>query len=108
MQQPPVGVPSASPLSFGYESTGVETYFRDERDPDARSRRVFSFHRPESLGLITREYNGPCDFFCCTARMNPQAESLDHNRGDVSPTFTFKTSQFLFSIGTKEVASCSV
>ena len=50
MQQPPVGVPSASgPLSFGYESTGVETYFRDERDPDARSRRVFSFHRPETL-----------------------------------------------------------
>lgn len=50
MQQPPVGVPSASgPLSFGYESTGVETYFRDDRDPDARSRRVFSFHRPETL-----------------------------------------------------------
>jgi type I restriction enzyme, R subunit len=50
MQQPPVGVPSASgPLSFGYESTGVETYYRDDRDPDARSRRVFSFHRPETL-----------------------------------------------------------
>ena len=50
MQQPPVGVPSAGgPLSFGYESTGVETYFRDDRDPDARSRRVFSFHRPETL-----------------------------------------------------------
>jgi type I restriction enzyme R subunit len=50
MQQPPVGVPSASgPLSFGYESTGVETYFRDDRDPDPRSRRVFSFHRPETL-----------------------------------------------------------
>lgn len=50
MQHPPVGVPSASgPLSFGYESTGVETYFRDDRDPDARSRLVFSFHRPETL-----------------------------------------------------------
>ncbi len=36
-------------LPFLYESTGVETFFRDERDPDPRSRRVFSFHRPETL-----------------------------------------------------------
>ena len=26
-------------------NTGVETFFRDERDPSPRSRRVFSFHR---------------------------------------------------------------
>lgn len=37
------------PLPFGYESTGIETFFRDLRDPDPRSRRVFSFHRPETL-----------------------------------------------------------
>jgi len=37
------------PLPFSYESTGNETYFRDIRDPDPRSRRVFSFHRPETL-----------------------------------------------------------
>lgn len=37
------------PLPFVYESTGVETFFRDSRDPDPRSRRVFSFHRPETL-----------------------------------------------------------
>lgn len=36
-------------LPFLYESTGVETYFRDERDPAPRSRRVFSFHRPDTL-----------------------------------------------------------
>jgi type I restriction enzyme, R subunit len=36
-------------LPFLYESTGVETYFRDERDPDPRSRRLFAFHRPETL-----------------------------------------------------------
>src|SRR5262245_6329497 len=35
-------------LPFLYESTGVETYFRDERDPEPRSRRVFSFHRPQT------------------------------------------------------------
>jgi len=37
------------PLPFLYESTGAETFFRDERDPDPRSRRVFAFHRPETL-----------------------------------------------------------
>src|SRR5438132_3569828 len=37
------------PLPFLYESTGVETFFRDERDPEPRSRHVFSFHRPETL-----------------------------------------------------------
>ena len=37
------------PLPFAYESTGVETFFRDSRDPDTRSRRVFAFHRPETL-----------------------------------------------------------
>ncbi|MGH2639760.1 MAG: DEAD/DEAH box helicase family protein, partial [Rhabdochlamydiaceae bacterium] len=37
------------PLPFSYESTGVETNFRDLRDPDSRSRRVFAFHRPETL-----------------------------------------------------------
>src|SRR4030066_1128344 len=36
-------------LPFAYESTGAETFFRDIRDPDSRSRRVFSFHKPETL-----------------------------------------------------------
>src|SRR5579862_5285319 len=36
-------------LPFYYESTGTETFFRDERDPEPRSRRVFAFHRPETL-----------------------------------------------------------
>ncbi|MCB0253492.1 MAG: DEAD/DEAH box helicase family protein, partial [Anaerolineae bacterium] len=38
-----------SPLPFLYESTGVETFFTDGLDPDPRSRRVFAFHRPETL-----------------------------------------------------------
>jgi len=37
------------PLPFAYESTGTETFFRDIRDPYSRSRRVFAFHRPETL-----------------------------------------------------------
>ena len=37
------------PLPFAYESTGTETFFRDNRDPEPRSRRVFAFHKPEYL-----------------------------------------------------------
>jgi len=37
------------PLPFAYESTGMETFFRDSRDPFPRSRRVFAFHKPETL-----------------------------------------------------------
>ena len=36
-------------LPFGYESTGVETRFTCGLDPVPTSRRVFSFHRPETL-----------------------------------------------------------
>ena len=39
----------ADPLPFTYESTGIETDFRDQRDPDSRSRPVFAFHTPEHL-----------------------------------------------------------
>jgi len=46
----PFGVAAwKSPLPFCYESTGAETYFTNRLDPDPRSRRVFSFHRPETL-----------------------------------------------------------
>ncbi|MDX1522828.1 MAG: hypothetical protein R3264_14470 [Anaerolineae bacterium] len=37
------------PLTFLYESTGIETYFTNGLDPEPRSRRVFTFHRPETL-----------------------------------------------------------
>ncbi len=30
------------PLPFAYESTGVETFFRDSRDPDTRSRKTYT------------------------------------------------------------------
>lgn len=48
------GIPSEiphvqDPLPFAYESTGKETFFRDLRDPEPRSRRVFAFHRPETI-----------------------------------------------------------
>jgi type I restriction enzyme R subunit len=46
----PPGLPSVGDkLPFAYESTGVETFFRDERDPEPRSRRIFAFHTPKTL-----------------------------------------------------------
>jgi type I restriction enzyme, R subunit len=41
--------PVAYPLPFIYESTGAETRFTNGYDPEARSRRVFTFHRPGTL-----------------------------------------------------------
>lgn len=38
-----------SPLPFSYESTGAETFFTNRLDSDPCSRRVFSFHRAETL-----------------------------------------------------------
>jgi type I restriction enzyme, R subunit len=46
---PPWMTPPVYPLPFIYESTGAETRFTNGYDPDARSRRVFTFHRPEIL-----------------------------------------------------------
>ncbi|MGB3478930.1 MAG: type I restriction-modification enzyme R subunit C-terminal domain-containing protein [bacterium] len=46
----PEGLPHVQePLPFAYESTGTETYFRNSRDPEPCSRRVFAFHTPETL-----------------------------------------------------------
>jgi len=45
----PDDIPHYSPLPFAYESTGVETFFRNEKEPDYRSRRVHWFHKPETL-----------------------------------------------------------
>jgi type I restriction enzyme, R subunit len=49
--------PSVYPLPFIYESTGTETRFTNGYDPDARSRRVFTFHRPETLEEWLRQIN---------------------------------------------------
>ena len=42
-------IADSKPLPFIYESTGVLTQFRDERDPKPRSQPVFAFHRPETF-----------------------------------------------------------
>jgi len=47
--------PPVYPLPFIYESTGAETRFTNGYDPEARSRRVFTFHRPETLTEWARQ-----------------------------------------------------
>src|SRR5205085_7043144 len=37
------------PLPFCYQSTGIETRFTNLLEPEARSRAVFAFHKPETL-----------------------------------------------------------
>lgn len=54
--QPPV-----YPLPFIYESTGAETRFTNGYDPEARSRRVFTFHRPETLAEWLRQIGEDAD-----------------------------------------------
>jgi len=48
-----------NPLPFAYESTGAQTYFRDNRDDDPRPRRVFAFHQPETLERWLRKGSLP-------------------------------------------------
>jgi type I restriction enzyme R subunit len=52
------GLPAAvpchrRPLPFAYQSTGERTRFTNDLEPNARSREVFTFHRPEELLRLT-------------------------------------------------------
>jgi type I restriction enzyme R subunit len=84
----PANIPHVTlPLPFLYESTGVETFFRDERDPEPRSRRVFTFHRPEELAdllidantLRARLRNMPTQFSLITTGLwGAQVEAINN------------------------------
>lgn len=43
------------PIRFAYEATDIVTRFTDYGDEKARSRSVFSFHRPETLQSLVRD-----------------------------------------------------
>src|SRR4029453_3152695 len=47
--------PPRRPLPFIYSSTGAETLFLNVLDPDPRSRRMFAFHRPDTLAEWLRQ-----------------------------------------------------
>lgn len=61
------------PLPFLYESTGVETCFTDNRDPDFCSRKVFSFHKPETL----QAWLGQSDTLRGRLQLLPQIDTED-------------------------------
>jgi len=61
-------------LPFAYQSTGVETRFTNTLDPEARSRQVFWFHRPEMLAAWIREVHE-----------NPAAPTLRHRLTKLPP-----------------------
>jgi type I restriction enzyme, R subunit len=51
----PESVPAfRRPLPFGYETTGTITQFTNALEPEARSREVLAFHRPEELVRLAR------------------------------------------------------
>jgi len=56
----PVHLPAHTrPLPFLYQSTGIETRFTNELDPEPRSRPTFSFHKPKTLADWLAEANIP-------------------------------------------------
>ncbi len=71
--------PPVYPLPFIYESTGSETRFTNGYDPAARSRRVFTFHRPETLAEWSRQILADPDAPTFRARLKSMPE-LDATR----------------------------
>ncbi|MFK0142071.1 DEAD/DEAH box helicase family protein [Streptomyces murinus] len=66
----------AEPFAFRYATTGAETYFVNRLDPDARSREVFSFHRPETIAAWMRraDESPGCPTFRAALRQLPVLE----------------------------------
>src|SRR4051794_33141526 len=71
--------PPVYPLPFIYESTGAETRFTNGYDPDARSRVVFTFHRPEALSEWSRQITADPEAATFRARLRTMPE-LDETR----------------------------
>lgn len=78
--------PPVYPLPFIYESTGTETRFTNGYDPDARSRRVFSFHRPETLAEWARQIHENPDAPSFRARLKSLPELDSARLWDVQAT----------------------
>ena len=72
----PDGLPAPRrPLPFCYQSTGVESRFTNLLEPDAASRNVFSFHRPETLAeWLNDELNQPGSTVKARIRQAPPLE----------------------------------
>ena len=78
--------PPVYPLPFIYESTGKETRFTNGYDPDARSRRVFTFHRPETLAEWARQITADPETPTFRARLRTMPELDDPKLWEVQAT----------------------
>ena len=91
-------------LPFLYESTGVETFFRDERDPDPRSRPVFSFHRPETLAeWLTRTRHAPrppCSMLATVCRPQGMRDCQVEGITDLEKSFAENQPRALIQMAT--------
>ena len=78
--------PPVYPLPFIYESTGKETRFTNGYDPDARSRSVFTFHRPETLAEWSRQITIDAEMPTFRARLRSMPELDDTKLWSVQAT----------------------
>jgi type I restriction enzyme, R subunit len=76
----------AYPLPFIYESTGTETRFTNGYDPDARSRRIFSFHQPETLAEWARQITADPEAPTFRARLRTMPELKNPRLWEVQAT----------------------
>jgi type I restriction enzyme, R subunit len=66
------------PLPFLYQSTGVETRFTNLLEPDARSRAVFAFHKPEIFAQwIKADLKNPGSTIRGRLRLMPPLDDRD-------------------------------
>jgi type I restriction enzyme, R subunit len=70
--------PPVYPLPFIYESTGAETRFTNGYDPDARSRRVLTFHRPQTLAEWSFQIAADADHPTFRARLKNMLPLDEH------------------------------
>jgi type I restriction enzyme R subunit len=78
---PPELKPARKPLPFCYQSTGIETRFTNLIEPDARSRPVFSFHRPETFAeWLAQETKAP------ESNLRARLKHLPSSGGSLDPS----------------------
>jgi type I restriction enzyme R subunit len=70
-------------VRFEYVASSSETLFRDHADPAPRSRRVFTFHRPETLQRWLTE-DGPCA--AASGRCRPGATAAGRVLANIAVT----------------------
>lgn len=67
-------------IRFAYEATGKLTRFTDYNDQKYRSRRIFSFHRPESLQELLKQDDTVRNNMKCFPPLNTAGSGIARSR----------------------------